>query len=262
MAIILRRDTRYDEAASASLLEQEYEQLLEGNAAALFPGFLFVPFKAQVYSDLGSRKADYALIDRQYRKWWVVEVELAHHPFNGHVLPQVEVLASASYGEREAEYLAGQHSELDGDRLRAMMLGDQPQVLVVVNQPSPTWESELRMLGAVLVSVALFRSQLNDYVLLVDGRLPRVSADVLTRCRRSSLMPRFWEVESPGALPIERSETAAIEYEGRQTSWRRIDSRDTVFLSPEGASDSLGSATTIVELVEIEGGRLEFRPPK
>ena len=252
---------RYEEAASGSLLELEYENLIAGNAASLFPGFVFVPFKITVASEVGSKKPDYALIDREYRKWWVVEVELAHHPFTSHVLPQVEVLARASYGDREAMYLCEQAPTLESGRLRAMMLGDQPQVLVIVNQPCPRWETELQILDALLVSVALFRSEQNDYVFLIEGQIPRVRTDALTMCRRSRLIPRLWEVESPGALPETTGDTLSVEFEGRMTTWRRINSRDTVYLAPEGASDSLGPLTTIVELVRTDGGRLEFRQP-
>jgi hypothetical protein len=260
MATIFRRNVRFDEVASASL-EQEYEDLLAGNAHALFPEFVFVPFKIAVSNGFGTRKADYALVEREYRTWWVVEVELAHHPFNGHVLPQVEVLAGASYGEREAEHLKQQNPTLDIGRLKAMMLGAQPQVLVIVNQPCPHWEPELRILDARLLSIALFRSEANDYLFMVEGEVPRVQADVLTRCRRSRLIPRLWEIESPGALPMSANEPFVVRFAGRTATWRRIDSKDQVYLAPEGASDSLGALTTLVELVRTEGDRLEFRPP-
>jgi hypothetical protein len=39
-------------------------------------------------SEYGSKKPDLALIDRDYRAWWVVEVELAHHSLHHHVLPE------------------------------------------------------------------------------------------------------------------------------------------------------------------------------
>jgi hypothetical protein len=260
MATIFRKDVRFDEVAGAAL-EQEYEDLVAGNANQLFPEFAFVPFKISVSDGSRLRKADYALVDREYRTWWVVEIELAHHPFNGHVLPQIEVLSRAMYGEREAEYLKQQEPALDLARLKVMMLGAQPQVLVIVNEPCPHWEPELRIFDARLLSIALFRSDANDYVFLVNGEVPRVRADVLTRCRREPLLRRFWEVESPGALPMPANEPFSVRFAGRTATWRRIDSKDAVYLAPEGASDALGAWTTVVDLVIIEGDRLEFRSP-
>lgn len=261
MAVIFRREIRYEESASGSLLEREYEDMVAANAPILFPGLVLVPFKISVESEYGIRKPDFALIDRNYRKWWVVEVELAHHPFHGHVLPQVQVLATASYGDLQSQYLAAQNPTLDPQRLSSMMLGAQPQVLVVVNEACPRWEPDLRALDVLLLTVSLFRSDLNDYVLLVGGEQPEVSSNILTKCRRSQLIPRLWQVDAPGALPLTVGETADFVYRGRSMTWRRLDTGDTVFLAPEGASDALGVEATLMELVVIDGGRIEFRPP-
>jgi hypothetical protein len=106
MARLLVGSEWYDAVASEDFYEVQFEGLVLQNAASLYPSYFAVPFKTTVTSEHGSKKPDLALIDRDYRAWWVVEVELAHHSLHHHALPQVQVLATAEYGAPEAEYPA------------------------------------------------------------------------------------------------------------------------------------------------------------
>ena len=94
MARFLLGDEWFDQLSSTALYESEYERLLLSNARALFPDYHVVEFKPIIQSEYGTAKPDLALVDRDLRLWWVVEVELAHHSLKGHVLPQVEILTS------------------------------------------------------------------------------------------------------------------------------------------------------------------------
>src|SRR5688572_8745970 len=121
MAKILLGDVWYDELAPTALYESDYERIFVRQAPTLFPGWLTAPFKCAVVGDDGeTAKPDMALISHDYRQWWVVEVELSHHPFHGHVLPQVRRLASATYGEAEARFLCRQSPKLSKKKVSAM----------------------------------------------------------------------------------------------------------------------------------------------
>jgi len=134
----------YDRVNTASLYENEFEQLLIANAQHLVPLFKVCPFKVIVESDEGAAKADLAFIDNGYREWIVVEVELSHHSFYGHVLPQARRLRLGVYDERHAVYLSRQDASLEAVRLPDMVKGKQPRVLVLANEIDPEWERELR----------------------------------------------------------------------------------------------------------------------
>ena len=121
--------------SSAALLEAGYERIVLSQASGIFPGFVVVPFKPTVYYEGTPKQADLALIAPDYSIWFVAEIELAHHSFRGHVLPQVEVLARGRYTSEHADWLAERNPDLDRSALRAMMLGQQPRVVVVVNAP-------------------------------------------------------------------------------------------------------------------------------
>ena len=150
MAQILVDGMWYEELSKSSLYEGEYEDLIIRHTNQIFPDYITVPFETTVSDDEGSKKPDLALIERNYREWWVVEVEMGRHPFNQHVLPQVKILSGAVYGEKEAEYLCKQDKSLSPDLVLDMMKGAQPQVLVIVDRPRPDWAVELRRLNAIV----------------------------------------------------------------------------------------------------------------
>jgi len=93
MARILFNGNWFEEISPSSFYETDFENLVFRQAEILYPDYQLVPFKLTVTSEFGSAKPDFALIDRAYRNWWVGEIEIASHPFETHVLPQVEVLS-------------------------------------------------------------------------------------------------------------------------------------------------------------------------
>jgi hypothetical protein len=248
---------RYEALSSNALYEGEYENILIQEAPHLFPHLHLVRFKTNVTAELVSKQPDFALIDHAYRKWWVIEVELAHHPLEWHVAPQVDVLLHGTYGREHAEYLANEDSQLDVEGLRQMMRGEQPGVVVVVNEYRRDWERVLRALGAAMTVVGVYRSDKAKHVLLMEGYRPEVADDVVSSCRRSDVLPRWLEVDSPAALPIGPDETMTVFVEDRATEWRRVDSEDRTWLAPRG---SVALEDTRVRLVRVDDERLEFRP--
>jgi hypothetical protein len=110
MARILLDSQWFDSLNSSALYEVEFERIVQQKSGLLFPGFHCVPFKKTVYSEDDAARPDYALVEADYREWWVVEMELSYHSLEGHVLPQVNTLSRARYGDEEADYLAA-HSE-------------------------------------------------------------------------------------------------------------------------------------------------------
>src|SRR4051794_22105245 len=106
MARVLVGDSFFEGVPSRSWYERDFESLVVDRAASLFPDWLTVPFRETVIDDSQvGKRPDLALIDKDYRSWWVVEVELAHHSLNDHVLPQVQVFKQGRYGRRHADAL-------------------------------------------------------------------------------------------------------------------------------------------------------------
>lgn len=173
MARILIDGVWYEEISPRALYETEFEQLLISQVSLLCPNYLAVPFKILVSSEEDRRKADFALIDKEYREWWVVEVELGHHSLEGHVLPQVRTLSRASYGLPEAEYIHKRLPSLDQRAVLDMMKGKQPQVLVVVNTPKPDWTKALAPHGAAVAVFEVFRSHDNRHTFRIKASIQK-----------------------------------------------------------------------------------------
>lgn len=258
MPRLLVEGESFELLSSTALLEAEYERIVLAQASGIFPGFIVVPFKPTVYYEGVPKQADIALIAPDYSTWWVGEIELSHHSFRGHVLPQVEVLARGRYDATHAEWLATRNPDLDIAALRAMMLGQQPRVVVVVNAPCPAWVEPLSHEGAVIAIAELFRSSRNRLIVRRNGVDIDLADDVVSVCRVDSGMRRMLQVDSPAQL-LGAEEPLSIEIADGVSSWRLILLADRVWLSPDRGSPFPQEAQTF-QLVRTSEGRLRLEP--
>ena len=234
MARFLLGDEWFDQLSSTALYESEYERLLLSNARALFPDYHVVEFKPIIQSEYGTAKPDLALVDHDLRLWWVVEVELAHHSLKGHVLPQVEILASGHYGASEAELLTQSIPELDPQASSDLVKGAQPPVLVIVNQARPGWHEAVAQLGASLMIAEIFRSGRNAHAIRANGTYPNIAGDFVSDCTLDRSLPGLLVVQSPARLDAPQGARLQIAIAGTITEWTRLDVQDRVWLKPHG----------------------------
>jgi hypothetical protein len=257
VARLLIGQTWYESIRSQSWRESDYEAVVLNQAPELFPAWRCIPFNETIEGDDGTRKKpDLALVDHEYRQWWVVEVELAHHNLYGHVIPQVDAFRTGGYGPTHARALHRKAEDLDPVRLEAMILGEPPNVLVVVDSPSTAWRAPLLERRVALAIVEPFRGFGTSIALRLNGDQPEPHPTVLTRCSRSGSIRRFWKVHSPAALPP-GEEVLAIEYEGIDTDWHVVHLQDAVMLKADHG-DVLTEAAS-VDLVRRDDGGLAFR---
>ncbi len=229
MAKILHNGDWYEQLSTEALYEDEYERILVEHAASLFPSYRLLQFKIAVHSETRAAKADFALVHRNYRDWWVVEAELGHHPFEGHVRPQIETLSDAHYGEDVAEYFSLAAPDLDEERIRSMIKGQQPRVLVIVNAPKLDWTRELKRYDALVTVLEVFRSSLNKYLYRLNGDQPPESTCQSSACGVE--MARMLKLHSPGILPIQHGQKLMILFRNGITEWSRLDIKDAVYLA-------------------------------
>lgn len=229
MAKILHNGDWYVQLSTEALYEEEYERILLQHAENLFPSYKLLQFKKTVNSDTGAAKADFALVHKKYRDWWVVEAELGHHPYEGHVRPQIETLSRAYYGEDEARYLITTAPELDEERIFSMIKGHQPRVLVIVNIPKADWARDLKRYNALVTVLEVFRSSLNKYLYRLNGDQPPESTSQSSLC--SVDLARMLKLHSPGILPIRHGEKMMISFRNGITEWSRLDIQNAVYLT-------------------------------
>jgi hypothetical protein len=233
MARLLLRNEWFEPLSLHAQYEAEFERILLAYAATLFPTWFLVSFKADVHSDEGVKRPDLALIDRDYRRWWVVETEMARHDFNSHVFPQARVLAQGRYDDTHVSALLRAAAHLDPARVGAMVRGEQPRVWVVVDHPRPDWRRPLEAIGVALGVVEIFRSATNQHVFRLNGEQPQPPTTDKIGCRRDPTLLRLWTVDTPALLPIGDGERMDIYLEGagQRVSWMRRDTADAVYLS-------------------------------
>lgn len=77
MTKILHNDSWYSPVKSNSIYEKTYEQKILENSNMLFPDYFCFYFKKQVQSMWGPGIPDLVLIDKLYREWIIVEVDLS-----------------------------------------------------------------------------------------------------------------------------------------------------------------------------------------
>lgn len=248
----------YDSLSVEALFEADFEDMLLAKSSDLYPTFFLVRFKARVSSEFGVGAPDLALIDQEYRGWWIVEVELGSHSLNHHVQRQVEIFSTATYGSNEVAHLLAQKPDLDTVRLKDLMLGAAPRVLVLVNEPKPGWSAPLARWDALIGVVEIFRSETNQLVLRVNGQHPEPAPDIVSLVRTDTLLPSLLIVDSPAGLGIQADETINISYRGGTSTWRRLDSSNRVWLVSTGRSP-LRAEDQVLELTRTRDGNLLLR---
>lgn len=231
MARVLFKDEWYDPISSGALYEAEFESQILAYSHRVYSDYIPLRFKQTVSSDYSSARADFAFIHKDYREWWVVEVEMGRHSLSGHVIPQVETLLGGHYTPDHLRHLFQQKPDvLDPVRLEALAKGTPPNVLVIVNEPRYDWMKPLHEIGAYLSIFEVFRSARNEYMFRVNGDHLGVDSSVLSRCYVDRLLPRFLVVESPAAIMHLQNQSIQIRFDGKSTDWKLFITQEKVWL--------------------------------
>jgi len=234
MSRLYHNNQRFDELSPTVLSESEFEQVLMSNSGVIWPNSVAVPFKKTVHSASGSARPDLAVISADYRYWVIVEVEMIRHSLYGHVIPQVTALRDGVYDESHAKYIKSKCPELDERKLSDLMRGDSPDVLVVMNKPDTEWLKEMRRYNIQIMFFEIFRSENGSEIYAISGQPSAAKKESLCELifRPST---RLFRVSAPAVLPEGTNDTIPILVEGQVTYWRRIRTRDEVYLHPVGA---------------------------
>ncbi len=257
MPRLYHKNEWFDEISPTALAETEFEDLLIQNADIIQTNTVIIPFKKTVYSPHGSARADLAMISTDYSRWTVIEVEMSRHDLYSHVIPQVRNLREANYSQEYVAYILEKRSTLDEDKLRSMMLGDQPDILVIVNKPSEEWQKELRRYDIHMMVFEIFRSRLNKNIFVIDGELPKGAYNVLSELS-FGMLPRHLKLSSPAALPVDPGEKFPVLIEGQITYWERYHTATDAYLTPIGSLPICPNQK--YALIREESGEYAIRP--
>ena len=233
MSRILVEGEWYDELSSVSYYyESQFENILMSHVKTVFPEYYTLPFKKRVTDGYDTRKPDLAFIRKDYKEWWVVEVELANHNFN-HVDSQVRVFRGGIYDSDVVQYFLKKDTEgvLEVEKLDSIIQEKQPKVMVVVDEPQPNWVLKLSKHDAMLCVIQIFKSTSGIEIYRLNGDYPYIF-EIKSHCRYKE--NNLFEVINPDILNVSDTEEVVILYKSKISKWNRIDSTDGVFIKPLG----------------------------
>lgn len=244
--LFLIGNKRFAALGSGALLESAFEEYILAKKAVIFSDWLTIPFKLRVTSPHGTRVPDIALIAPDFEAWWIVEVELAHHSLDGHVIPQVEAFREGFYGVTHMDWMARQIGEQHRTELVSMVRDRDPGVHVVVNQEVPQWTSALAMLDVSVSYVEMYRSSEGELAARIGGAIPRRRPRRRARAVRNAALPKTYRLPDPGLLTTLEYEFEIV-VDGHVTAWQRP-SLDSDTILPRGSDPFIGRKSFVLFL--------------
>ncbi len=199
MPRILIQNTFYYPVQHTRIYETDYEEILVQQSSALFPAFHVVKYHALVATDYGSAKPPLALIDRKFREWWLVDLEM-REPNRKHVERVVATIRARRFGKEDAQLLCDRNTQLDPEATFEMIKRVQPRAFVLVNGTVPPWAAEVSLQDGLVGVVEVFESKEGKRALRVNGQHPTPPPEIVVRCKRDPVVRSMLIVDSAELL--------------------------------------------------------------
>jgi hypothetical protein len=151
--------------------EDEFEPIVISTLRKLYPNCLVFEFKPTIMYNGTGWQPDLAVVSKDLSFWFVVEVEIACHSLQKHVLPQVKAFRLGDYGEQACTILA-RELNVSEDHAKTLVRYVPRYVAVVTNHEDETWSRALAAENTQLITIASYEGQGADRTaLLIHGTL-------------------------------------------------------------------------------------------
>ncbi len=159
---------KYEKVDPTISSESDFEILVLRMLSRLYPSCHVVPFKPFVIYNGEKWCPDLALFDKGWAFWIVIEVEIATHSFEKHVLPQVRAFRDGEYSERSAEIISERFG-ISLDRAKTIIKYVPRYIAVVSNHEDPVWERKLTVENIQYMSIASYEKGSGSQAHVVTG---------------------------------------------------------------------------------------------
>ena len=169
-AILVRNShtLRFDLCDPSPVPEVEFEATAIEVLGEMYPDCHVIHFKPTIQFNGEGWRPDLALVDKKFRFWFVLEVEVSTHSLQKHVLPQVTAFKRGDY--TGVEDVLARSLEISLDRAKTLNRFVPRYVGVVSNHHDSHWQSALATENVQFVSIAAFHGISADkHALLVSG---------------------------------------------------------------------------------------------
>ncbi len=161
---------RLDQEDPTAAFEAAFEEVASKVLRQLYPSCHVLQFKPTVQSGGTGWKPDLALVDSTYAFWFIIEVEIATHSLQRHVLPQVRALRDGDYGA-EAVNILSQLIGITKDRAATIVQHIPRYMGVISNQENSEWVNALAAENIQHMSIATFSGTPGGSVYFISGLL-------------------------------------------------------------------------------------------
>ena len=197
-----RNGSKYALVESNSWSEDFFSTVIQNFAHVIFPFHHCFEFEVDMYY-LGDKvRPDLILIEKNYRDWWLVEVELERHSWLSHIQVQIDKILNADITPVHINKLKKHSEKLDLKRLEQMMTNVKHKTLVIVDSEPKGWMEDLQSTEARLMTVQVYRNSTNDHIIRCDTALPQTGSPIISYLipSREGLLPGWLEIETPHRL--------------------------------------------------------------
>jgi hypothetical protein len=235
--------------------ESQFELFVAKALSCVYSDYFCIVFRGSFRYDDQLYRPDLALVARDFSHWFVVEVELTSHSFNGHVLPQV---LAFRYGEPQSDCSVALSRELhvSQDRAQTLLRYVPRTIAVVANKRESRWQIALDAHNIQMLTVSVFRSNSGVEAVELDGMLEVMEENLgfgtYSATDRSIRFPKT--VKLPIGL-VQINDPA-----GSLSLWTVVRDRDCTWITKNLGIPNIPDGS-YVQIVRSYSGFLSFRRP-
>ena len=244
--------------SSMSIYEDDYVASILLAQRELFPGYLCGKFSPKVESEYGTSQPDLVLVDKRYRNWFVVEVELEHHSLRGHVEPQIRRLMNGIYTNAHAVDIHRCFPDASLHAIGRLVRSAQPEIVVIAPDMRPRWIPILKSLGATLMVFQVYENDHGERVYAVDGEeITRFEDHVIGTATRTAAMRTALRLS--GVSEDDLSAGIDLLFNDELTRWKVVRAGADVLLLPRDRCPLPEAFTESYQITSVDDGtwRLE-----
>lgn len=237
-----------------SFVEGAFEAEVVKALTCFYPNYWCGVFSGTFILEGDRRKADLALIHKDLSHWFVIEVELAGHSLEQHVLPQARCFR---YGEPEDSCIASlmrAFSQLSHNDAKAILHYIPRYVAVISNLQSLKWTMALQGLDVQHLVVSVYQNHENKVMHELEGRLS-ARTDSLGFARYSAI-DNCMRIKRDCGLPT--GNVQIIDQFGNSGSWTVHEKKGTLWIYKD-SGPTLLEHESYVQIIRTHEGRISIQ---
>jgi len=235
--------------------EIEFEAEVHKALNCLMPNYWCRVFAGSFVHEGVRKMSDLVMVHRDLSHWIVIEVEIAGHSLDGHVLPQVRCLRFGEPADTCIASLMNAFPEFSEHQAKSFLANVPRSAMVIANVRDPIWLHALRGLDTELLTVSIYEGSDGRRAYELEGKVS-VRQESLGFAQFSAVYKSI-KVPKKCKLP-----TGLIQIEdqfGNVGDWTVTEDEDTFWLT-KNLGPALLPHNGYVQLIRNLDGRISLRP--